>query len=462
MIELPAGEIAALVGGRLDEADAAAVVRGPVVIDSRAATAGSLFVALPGEHADGHAYVDDAAHRGAALSLVSRPVGAPAVVVDDVQRALGRLAAGVLQGVPGVVVCGVTGSSGKTSTKDLLAAVLSRRGTTVAARGSYNNEIGLPLTVLEIEPTTAQLVLEYSARGVGHIAYLTGIARPDVGVVTNVGSAHLGEFGSREAIAAAKGELVAALPATGAAVLNLDDPLVAAMAARTDARVIRYGESAGAEVRIEQVALDGEGRSRFRLATPSGSDDVELAVLGRHQVANAAAAAAVGLALGMELAEVVAALAAARPGSPHRMAVQRRGDGLLVIDDAYNANPESMHAALETVAAIGRGRGGESWAVLGEMRELGGQSDTLHEATGRVVAELGVDHLVVVGEAAAPICAGACSVPGWLGSCAVVETVDEAVDALSAASPADVVLVKASNALGLWRVADQLLGEAAA
>ena len=462
MLELHADEIAALCGGRLDLADPATLVDGPVVIDSREAARGSVFIALTGEHRDGHEYVGDAFRRGAVLAITSRPVDAAAVVVDDVEKALGYLAGGVLRRTPAVRVCGVTGSSGKTSTKDLIASGLRRSGPTVAAQGSFNNEIGLPLTVLDVEITPAPLVLEYSARGVGHIAYLTAIARPRVAVVLNVGSAHLGEFGSREAIAIAKGELVEALPTDGIAVLNIDDPLVAAMAARTSATVIGYGESETATFRITDLALDDEARATFRLVTPLGSEQIALGLHGRHQAGNAAAAAAVALSSGMALSEVVDALASATPQSAHRMAVARRADGLVVVDDAYNANPESMQAALEALVRLGAHRGGATWAVLGEMRELGEQSEALHRATGRAAAELGVDHLVVVGEVAAAMGEGARSVGGWTGDCTVVDTNDEAADLLASARAEDVVLVKASNAARLWQAAERIVGGAAA
>jgi UDP-N-acetylmuramoyl-tripeptide--D-alanyl-D-alanine ligase len=452
-----AAEVAALTGGRLDRADPELLVRGPVVIDSRDASNGSLFDALAGEHDDGHRFVGDASMRGAALALTSRPVDVPAVVVDDVAKALGYLAGGLLRRTPSVKVCGVTGSSGKTSTKDLIAAVLRHDGSTVAARGSFNNEIGLPLTVLDVDEATRHLVLEYSARGEGHITYLTGIARPDLGVVLNVGQAHLGEFGSQAAIARAKGELVEALPQDGVAILNLDDPLVAGMASRTAARVVRYGEAAAADVRIEDLVVDDAARPRFRLVTPAGAADVRLALHGRHQAGNAAAAAAVGLAAGMPLADVVEVLQGAGPESAHRMAFTDRADGLLVIDDAYHANPESMRAALETLAQLAHGRGGKSWAVLGEMRELGDDSDTLHRAIGRRIADLGVDHLVVIGEVAGEICAGAAAATRWAGTCTMVDTVEAAVGAVEGAGPHDVVLVKASNSVRLWRVAEALV-----
>jgi UDP-N-acetylmuramoyl-tripeptide--D-alanyl-D-alanine ligase len=462
MLTLRADEIAALTAGRLEQADPAMLVRGPVVIDSREASNGSVFVALVGEHRDGHDFVGDAMRRGAALAITARPVDEPSVVVDDVEKSLGYLAGGVLRRTPGVRVCGVTGSSGKTSTKDLIAGVLRHDGPTVAAHGSFNNEIGLPLTVLGVDSSTEHLVLEYSARGPGHIAYLTTIARPRVGVVLNVGSAHLGEFGSREGIAAAKGELVEALPEDGLAVLNLDDPLVAAMASRTTAEVMGYGEADTAAVRIVDLKLDDEARPRFRLVTAQGEESLALALYGRHQASNAAAAAAVALAAGMSLGEIVDSLVAATPQSAHRMAVQRRADGLVVVDDAYNANPESMQAALEALIGLGAHRNGATWAVLGEMRELGEDSEALHRAAGRAAATLGVDHLVVVGDVAAAIGAGARSVESWDGDCTAVGTSDEAVAAVESAGPDDVVLVKASNAAQLWRAAERLVGGVAA
>jgi UDP-N-acetylmuramoyl-tripeptide--D-alanyl-D-alanine ligase len=456
MISMRADELAALTGGRLDRIDPQVLVTGPVVIDSREASGGSMFVALSGEHADGHRFVGDAIRRGAVVALTSRSVDEPAVIVDDVSKALGFLAGGLLRRAPSVNVCGVTGSSGKTSTKDLIAAVLRADGETVAARGSFNNEIGLPLTVLEVDETTRHLVLEYSARGVGHITYLAGVARPNLAVVLNVGQAHLGEFGSQAAIARAKGELVEALPAGGVAILNLDDPLVAAMSERTAAQVVTYGEAASADVRVEDLRVDDAARPRFRLVTAAGSADLALAVHGRHQAGNAAAAAAAGIASGLTLAEVVAALEAAEAASPHRMSIARRDDGLLVVDDAYNANPESMRAALEALVALTTSRGGESWAVLGEMRELGDDSDTLHRVVGRAIADLGVDHLVVVGEGAREIGAGACAESAFSGTCVGAETIEEAVAAVAAAAAHDVVLVKASNAVQLWRVAEAI------
>jgi UDP-N-acetylmuramoyl-tripeptide--D-alanyl-D-alanine ligase len=455
---MTAGDVAALTGGRLEGVAAQTMVTGPVVVDSRLCTSGSLFVCVPGEQTDGHLHVGDAFRRGAVVAIASRPIDGPAIVVDDTVRSLGFLAGGVLRRTTNCRVIGITGSSGKTSTKDLVAAVVSEAGPTVAAVGSFNNEIGLPLTVLGVEESTRHLVLEYSARGVGHIEYLCRIARPAISVVLNVGSAHLGEFGSREVVAAAKSELVEALAPDGLAILGVDDPLVAAMRSRTTAAVVGFGSSDEADVRIESLTLNVNARPRFRLVTPQGTAKIALQLVGAHQAINAAAAAAVGLAVGMSLPEVSSALAEVTAVSAHRMQVVSRPDGLVVVDDAYNANPESVRAALDALAVLSEGRDGASWAVLGEMRELGADSPELHGVVGRHAAALGVDHLVVVGEPARAIAVGASSVSEWSGTVEFVPDADAATALLGAAvDSTDVVLVKASNVVALWRVAEALL-----
>jgi UDP-N-acetylmuramoyl-tripeptide--D-alanyl-D-alanine ligase len=457
MIPMTAGDLAALTGGRVEGLPEQTMISGPVVIDSRLCAAGSVFACLEGEHTDGHDHVTDAYRRGATLAIASRPVDGPAVIVDDTVRALGFLAGGVLRRTTSCTVVGVTGSSGKTSTKDLIAAVLRRAGSTVAAPGSLNNEIGLPLTALQVEESTQHLVLEYSARGVGHIAYLCRIARPAIAVVLNVGTAHLGEFGSREVVATAKAELVEALAPDGLAVLGVDDPLVAAMAGRTTARMVGFGTTEQADVRVEGLTMGPGARPSFTLVTAAGSAKVRMQLSGAHQATNAAAAAAVGLAVGMELVEVADALSDVTSVSAHRMHVSTRTDGLVVVDDAYNANPESMRAALDSLAVIAHERQGSSWAVLGEMRELGPETDELHAAIGRHAAGLGVEHLVVVGDGAAAIARGARSVDGWVGTADLVPDRATATALVQAAvSGSDVVLVKASNALGLWHVAEDL------
>src|SRR5690606_17047808 len=322
-----------------------------------------------GERADGHDFASAALAAGAAAVLAQRPVEGPCVVVPDVQEALGRLARGVLDRLPDVTVTAVTGSAGKTSAKDLIGQLAGRAGPTVFPPGSFNNEIGLPLTVLRADAGTRHLVLEVGARGIGHIAYLTGIAPPDVGVVLNVGTAHVGEFGGRENIALAKGELVEALRPGGTAVLNADDPLVAAMASRTEAEVVTFGQSPGADVRADAETLDERGRARFTLVTPEGSAPVALRLHGAHAVLNALAAAAAARAAGLGPAEIAEALSRAEPVSRWRMEVTERADGVTVVNDAYNANPDSTRAALDVLAHMARG--GRAFAVLGEMAELG-------------------------------------------------------------------------------------------
>lgn len=458
-----------------------------VCIDSRKVTPGALFVAFAGEHVDGHDYVGAAFASGAAAALVQRvPDGlgaddaAACLVVDDPQAALGRLARRVVDTAvarTGLTVVGITGSAGKTSTKDLLAQLLEPQGETVAPIGSFNNEIGLPLTATAVGASTRYLVAEMGARGVGHIAYLCGLTPPSIGVVLNVGQAHVGEFGSQEVIARAKGELVEALPANGWAVLNGTDPLVRAMAERTRAQIALFAVggrptlAGGAAPELAVWATDAEAddldRHSFTLcvARDGGQPEtarVRLGLVGRHQVANAAAAAAAALVAGVCLPDVAAALEAARPRSRWRMEVVERPDGAVVINDAYNANPDSMIAAIKTLAVIVRARrrtrpAARGWAVLGQMFELGETARTEHEATGRAVGSLQVDHLVAVGENAGDMVAGA--VAAGCPDARVAPDRDAVVGMLDP-GPDDVVLVKASRAVGLEKVAEALLGAA--
>ncbi|WP_018657262.1 UDP-N-acetylmuramoyl-tripeptide--D-alanyl-D-alanine ligase [Actinomadura flavalba] len=460
MIPLALAEIAEITGGTV-HGDPETVVSGPVVFDSREAGPGSLFVALRGERADGHDYIGTAFANGAAAVLAERaPESGAAVLVKDALEALGALARGVLARLPDVRVVAVTGSAGKTSTKDLIAAVLAADGPTVAPVGSFNNEMGVPLTVLRADAGTRNLVLEMGARGIGHIAYLTGIARPGVGAVLNVGTAHLGEFGGREAIAEAKGELVEAVPPDGTAILNADDALVRAMASRTRAGVVLFGRGADADVRAVDETLDDAGRARFRLVTPEGEADVALLLHGAHAVANALAAAAVGRAAGLDVATVAAALGAAGPVSRWRMEVTERADGVTVVNDAYNANPDSTRAALDVLVHMAKGR--RAFAVLGEMAELGGSAVAEHAKIGQHVARGGIAGLVTVGETAAAMADGAAREGSWTGECVQVDDVGAAVAALrERLRPRDVVLVKGSRVAGLERVAAALLAGAA-
>ncbi|MFD7556418.1 UDP-N-acetylmuramoyl-tripeptide--D-alanyl-D-alanine ligase [Streptomyces sp. NPDC059835] len=456
MIPLALEEIAALTGGRLcDVADPSAVVSAAAVSDSREVVPGALFVALAGERADGHDFAQRAVKDGAVAVLATRPVGVPAVVVDDVLDALAALAREILARIPDHTVIGLTGSAGKTSTKDLIAQVLPELGPTIATLRSFNGEIGMPLAISHADATARYLVLEMGARGIGHITHLTTIAPPAVGLVLNVGTAHVGEFGGRDAIAQAKGELVEALPADGLAVLNADDPMVAAMASRTKARVLTFGTSAAADVRGEDVRLDPFGRPSFTLVTDGASAPVTLHLHGEHHVSNALAAAAVAIGLGAEVGKTAAALSGAVLLTPGRMQVTERPDGVVVINDAFNANPDSMRAALRALAAMAEGH--RTVAVLGEMRELGEDSRDGHAEVGSMVAESGAAVLVAVGLEEADVLAEA----AWTANPALevlrVADREEALEVVRGlVRPGDVVLVKGSHSVGLEATAERL------
>ncbi len=452
-------EVATAVDGTLHADDQTAIVTS-VVLDSRSVEPGGLFVAVKGERVDGHEFAVQAVQQlGAVGVLGQREVPVPCVVVADPQAALGLLARSILDRLPECTVVGVTGSSGKTSTKDLIASVLSSTMATVAPVGSQNNEYGLPLTVLRADEQTRVLVAEMGSRGIGHIATLTRIAPPRIGVVLNVGTAHLGEYGSVEVIAQAKGELVEALPSAGdggVAVLNADDPRVRAMALRTSARVVLVGVGQDAEVRAEDVRLLAGAHAAFTLVTPEGSAPVDLGYVGAHHVANALAAAAVARELGMAVTVVAAALSRARPTSRWRMEVVERADGVTIVNDAYNASPDSVRAALEALVGLAAGR--RTWAVLGEMLELGEARIEQHEWVGDLAARLGVDRLVVIGDGARPIADAANRHGSWAEAPVVVPDVTAAVALLEHdLRTDDVVLVKASRSIGLERVVDALL-----
>lgn len=462
MIPLTLRRIAALTGGALHHCPDpdAVVVTGDVVTDSRLALPGSLYVARIGEHADGHQYIAGAVEHGAVAALTSRvvPEAVAHVVVPDVQAGFAAISRAVVEAVPELTVIGITGSSGKTSTKDLLGHVLAGLGPTIAPIGSYNSEVGVPLTVCRVTRDTRYLVVEMGARGIGHIHQLTTMAPPRIGVVLNVGTAHVGEFGSREAIARAKAELPAALPEGGLAVLNADDPAVADMAALTRARVVLVGRAPEATIRAVDVTLDDNGRASFTLVEPEGEVKVELSLVGEHHVGNALAVAAVARECGMPRAALAAALATARPVSRWRMEVTERPDGVTVINDAYNANPDSMRAALRALARIAHGSHGtrHSVAVLGSMLELGEESAAGHAEVGRAARELGIDDLVVVGELAAPMA------PAAAGAATRVHPVTDA-DAAQALlesllAPGTVVLFKSSRDAGLRWLGERVAG----
>jgi UDP-N-acetylmuramoyl-tripeptide--D-alanyl-D-alanine ligase len=476
MIPVPLSDLVAVTGGRpaggaAELAARGVEVTGPVVVDSRLVEAGSLFVALPGARTDGHDHAAAAVAAGAVAVLAGRELDVPCVVVDgerDQLAALAALARHVVAALPDLAVVGVTGSSGKTSTKDLLAALLAVAGPTVAPQGSFNNEIGLPLTALRCDASTRFLVAEMGARMPGNITYLTRITPPDIAVVLNVGAAHAGVFGSREETARTKGELPEALGEDGVAVLNADDPLVAAMAARTRGRVVRFGLSPDASVRAADVRLDAWSRPSFTLHTPQGdATRVSLPLHGQHHVANALAAAAVALEAGLRPARIAELLTTVRPASRWRMEVTTRPDGVTVVNDAYNANPDSVRAALKALAAMGRPEDGparstgrRTWAVLGEMLELGEIAREEHDAVGRLAVRLDVSRLVAVGEGARAIHTGASQEGSWGEESIWVPDAAAALELLRAQlAPGDVVLVKASRSVGLEAVATALLAD---
>jgi UDP-N-acetylmuramoyl-tripeptide--D-alanyl-D-alanine ligase len=465
MISLNLGEVAEYVGGSLQaHASPLAQVTGEVRIDSREVQPGDLFVAIQGDTFDGHDFVEQALASGAIGVISAREVGVPHIRVEDTVRALGSLARGVLTRLPGLTVVALTGSSGKTSTKDLLAQVLPMLGPTVAPQGSFNNETGLPLTALGVDQQTRFLVAEMGARGIGHIGYLCQITPPKIAIVLNVGSAHVGEFGSRAAIAIAKGELVESLGDDGVAILNEDDEFVRSMRSRTQARVLTFGRSETADVRITDVTLSAQGNPSFTVTADGESARIELPLVGEHHVSNAAAVVAVGVALGVPVAELAAALSQVRALSRWRMEVTTTAGNVTLINDAYNANPESVAAALRALIVISGSKSAElsatrrSFAVLGEMRELGESSQAAHEEIGRLTVELGVEQVVVVGAAAVAI-ADARSAAGMSEGTRLVDSPQAAVDVLSTMLRSeDVVLVKASRAVGLEAVAAGIAG----
>jgi UDP-N-acetylmuramoyl-tripeptide--D-alanyl-D-alanine ligase len=467
VIPLTVEEVAAAVSGRVVGVDPDARLT-DVVVDSRAAGPGTMFVAIAGERVDGHDFAAAAVAAGSLVVLSGRalsdPSGAalPCIVVDDPVLALGRLAAMVRRDRLGCKVVAITGSSGKTSTKDLTAAVLRGAGRTVSAVGSFNTEVGVPLTILSADESTEFLVLEMGMRGAGHISYLVGLADPDVGVLINVGSAHLGMLGSREAIVEAKGEIVRDLRPGSTAVLSGDDALIRALADETPADALLFGESDVCDVRADEVVLDDSARASFRLTRESTGEfgRVELRVAGEHQVANATAAAAVALALHVPFATVLRELSTAEPASRWRMEIVEAPGGVTVVNDAYNANPESMRAALKALAVMGRGR--RTWAVLGEMRELGDAALEEHDAIGRLAVRLDISRLICVGDATRVMHLAAANEGSWDNESMHVADADEAIEVLlREVRPGDVVLVKASRSIGLERVAEALLVEGA-
>ena len=491
MMSFTLAEVAQAVGGELvDGADPTTCVTGNVEFDSRKITPGSLFICLPGVRVDGHDFAETAVAQGAVAVIEAHRTGVPGIVVPPVSSgldphayvlagdttgegaavlsALGQLARfNTLHGVDnyGLTVIGITGSAGKTSTKDMVASMVSNRGATIAPPGSFNNELGHPYTALKADEHTRFLVLELSARSVGNIAHLAHVAPPLIGVELNVGTAHLGEFGSQEVIAQAKGELVEALPPSGTAILNADDPFVRQMSERTDARILTFGTtSSSLTVTARDIQLDEVARPRFLLhIADEPPQPVQLGVFGRHQVSNALAAAAVGHAIGMTAPEIATALSDHVAQSAYRMEVETRGDSVTIINDSYNANPDSMRAGLDALAYTASGRpGATTWAVLGRMGELGEDTLSAHARLGDELADRNIDRLVTVGvNEEMEALATAAKRRGI--SVQESPSTDAAADYVATQlKPGDVVLVKASNADRLWKVAEHLLDEGSA
>jgi UDP-N-acetylmuramoyl-tripeptide--D-alanyl-D-alanine ligase len=448
-VRLTIEQAARIMGGTAPNPDPSAVVTG-ASIDSRKIRTGDLFFALKGERVDGHTFVPDALMQGAAAAVVVE-------VRNDVDSgrqilvhspAEGMIAlAGWVRDMVNPVVVGITGSTGKTSVKDLLASILRPKRRIVASEGSFNNELGVPLTLMQIRSDTEVAVCEMGARGLGQIKLLCDLARPQVGVVTNVGVAHFELFGSQEAIANAKAELVRSLPEGGAAVLNADDRLVRAMAGDTKGEVLTYGIDQDAGLRAEGVRADNLGRPSFRMVRGDQEVEVSLGVSGLHQVSNSLAASAAALALGLTLEECREGLIAARLSS-WRMEI-RQVQGAVVVNDAYNANPTSMASALETCGWM-VAPGGRLIAVLGYMAELGAIEAAEHYRVGELAAAT-VHRLVVVGSLAAPIAEGA--EQAGLTDVIRVNGRDEAVDAIGRLAAGDVLLVKGSRIAALESVA---------
>lgn len=448
-------ELGQATNAKIEYVDAATEFATGIATDSRKVKPGDLFVALKGETHDGHDYVNDALENGAVAAMVSTPIEDLSLLVDDTLQGLGKLAKYHRHNLTAKII-GITGSSGKTSTKDLLAETLKQFGSTVSPEGSFNNEIGLPNTILSADKSTDFLILEMGMRGLGHIDYLCEIAAPDVAVLLNVGSAHLEMLGSREAIAQAKGEILGRLTPAGTAVLFADDPLVMAQAKNLSAKLITFGQSENAMVKISELLLDQNAMPTFTVSYQGQTNSVALNMVGEHQAFNAAAVIAIGLALGLDFSAVCAAVSKTRNISKWRMEVTELANGITLVNDSYNANPESMRAGLKAVKAMaGRRR---TWAVLGEMRELGTHAADAHDEIGRLCVRLDINRLVAVGAGAKLIQMGASLEGSWGDESIHVDSIEKATELLkSELKTGDIVYLKASRAIGLESVARSLI-----
>ncbi len=455
MIAMTVAEFASIIDAEIINLDPSEVITEFPEIDSRKVAPGSFFVALPGERTNGNLHVKEAMENGARFAITTIDVDVPSFLVKDASVALSRLASVARERLTQCLFIGITGSHGKTTTKDLLGHILSIAGECVTPIGSFNNEIGVPITILHAKESTRFCVIEMGARHIGDIGKLCQLAKPHIGIVLVVGSAHLGEFGSREAIARAKGELIDSLPPHGVAILGTYDPLTPRMGEGSGRKRITFGERSDCNVRAADLNFR-EGLAHFDLVCESGRAPVTLRLLGAHQVANALAAAATALEVGISIESVAAALSTAEPTSKWRMELHDV-DELLIINDTYNANPESMQAALRTLTLLTQERGGSSWAFLGKMHELGESDTSEHLRIGRLASDLGVDHLVAVGT---DLYLEGLQLDPEAGDNLLTYyflTQEEALSMLDHVQPGDVVLVKASRAEHLDELAEKFL-----
>ena len=458
MIAMTLSELATAVSGEIFRGDPDRVVSGPVETDSREIVSGGIFFAKLGENEDGHNYLVDALLSGATLAVVSSPSAdtkIDQIVVSDTVVALSHLASHVLEAVRSrgdLQVVGITGSNGKTSTKNILGKILATKGKTIYPRASFNNEVGLPLTVLRIEQDTRFLVLELGAAGPGSIDRLARWTKPDIGIQLKVGMAHAGAFGGIEATEQIKAELMPYIRSV--AILNLDDPRVRNF--ETKARKVGFGFDKDAAVRLISTELSLAG-TKVTLEVAGNRHEAQLKILGEHQAMNLAAAIAAAMELGVGVEESLAVAQELDFVERWRMQLLKAGD-FWVINDAYNASPDSMRAALQTLAVLGRA-GNRTVAVLGQMAELGEYSAQEHDQIGRLVVRLGIDKLFVIGEEAKLIHMGASQEGSWDGESEYIESMSTAFETIRAKlKPGDVVLVKASNIAGLRFLGDELAG----
>jgi UDP-N-acetylmuramoyl-tripeptide--D-alanyl-D-alanine ligase len=448
MINLQASQIAKIVGGELVGSDI--TVTAAPVFNSSQATEGSIFLALVGENTDGHKFISDAFEHGAVLAFVTSEVPERCIVVKDVIAALNLLASFVRNALPDLKVIALTGSQGKTTTKDLLRHILETVSPTVAPAGNFNNELGAPITLLQCDEQTKFCILEMGARHVGDIAKLCKMASPDIGVVLRVGTAHVGEFGSEELVAKAKSEMISSLSSSAIAILGQYDIYTPAMASLHEGVTVTFGETTSADIRATDIEIR-EGRPHFDLVTPAGRASVALRIVGIHQVTNALAAAAIATNLNISIDLIAGALSTAELHSKWRMEIAEL-NGLVLINDSYNASPESTEAALRTLLLFAQERGGQSWAFLGKMHELGASSHEHHSRLGTLASELAIDHLVCV---ASPEYAALLS-SSSATTVHLLDSKESAADLVSQMSQGDVVLVKASRAEKFEEIAEMI------